>query len=291
MLIESTADALAGQHLCQVYRSERELRAAVSDFVRAGLASRELVILVSGSDAATVGASLEDEGIDSDAAFARRQICVITPDEDQSSGSGESESPLDGVVRRLLTALDERAALGYAVARMASEVDELYGVETLAEMMARERLGGELIATRPLLGLCLYDRRRHDTDFLLRAEAEHVARVVPSATVYRDEILAIGHPDGDGGLRLSGQVDLSNRSALRTALAHAARGGTDDIVVDLSETSFLDVGGLRLLVETAELHPERRVVLLSPATVIQQMLHLGGWGDVRNLVVTGGHTS
>jgi anti-anti-sigma factor len=159
--------------------------------------------------------------------------------------------------------------------------------------MARERLGGDLIAAHPMIGLCLYDRRRHDTDFLLRAEAEHVARVVSSATVYRDEILAIGHPDGDGGLRLSGQVDLSNRSALRMALALATRSGSGDgdIVVDLSETSFLDVGGLRLLAETAELHPDRRVVLLSPATVIQQMLHLGGWSDLPNLVVTGGRSA
>lgn len=194
------------------------------------------------------------------------------------------------VAERLRRVLEERDARGFAVARMVSEVDLLYGAETPAEMVARERDGSELIAAHPMVGLCLYDRRRHDTDFLLHAESEHTALIVPAAEVYRDEILAIGLLNGDTGLRVSGQVDLSNRSAFSEALARTARGSDGDILVDLSSTSYVDAGGLRLLAEAAELHPERRIVLLSPSTAIQQMLQLGGWHQLSNLLVAEGDT-
>lgn len=39
MLIESIDVARLGQHVCQRYGSEQELRAAESDFVRGGLAA------------------------------------------------------------------------------------------------------------------------------------------------------------------------------------------------------------------------------------------------------------
>jgi anti-anti-sigma factor len=281
VLIESMDAARVGQHLCQVYGNEQELHTAVCGFVRAGLAARELVILVSGSEARTVGDYLEDDGMAAGEAIERGQIRVITVAE------GEHDARLGEALRRLALVLDERAARGFAVARMAAEVDVLYGLETPAEMVARERLGDELIAGNPVIGLCMYDRRRHDTDFLLQAEAEHVGQVVPAAEVYRDDILAIGHLDGDAGLRVSGQIDLSNRAAFGGALAQAARSAAGDLLVDLSGTSYVDVGGLRLLAEIAQSNPGRRVVLVEPATRIQHMLRVIGWHAVPNLVVTG----
>lgn len=284
MLIESMDAARVGQHLCQVYDDEQGLHSAVCGFVRAGLAARDLVILVSGSEAQAVGGYLEDDGMAAAEALDRGQIRVITV------AGGEHDARLGDVVRRLALVLDERSALGFAVARMAAEVDVLYGLETPAEMVARERLGDELIVGHPMIGLCMYDRRCHDTDFLLQAETEHVGQVVPAAEVYRDDILAIDHLDRDAGLRVSGQVDLSNRAAFASALAQAARRAAGDVLVDLSATSYLDVGGLRLLAETAQSNPGRMVVLLDPATRIQQMLRVIGWLAVPNLVVTDGQS-
>jgi anti-anti-sigma factor len=283
MLIGSTDEARAGQHLCQVYAGEQQLRAAVSEFVRSGLAAGQLVILVSGSELATVSAYLSQAGIDAADAIGRGQVHVITV----VDGRAE-ESRLDEVVERLTRLLDERASRGYDEVRMASEVDVVYERESVAQMVARERLGGALIASHPMVGLCLYDQRLHDTDFLLGAEAEHVGRVVPRGELYRDAIMAIGHLDGGPGLRVSGQVDLSNRTAFREALVRAVRSGEGDLVVDLSGTSLIDVAGLRVLAETAQLDPARRIVLHAPATTVRQMLRLAGWHRLTNLVVTGG---
>jgi anti-anti-sigma factor len=283
MLIGSTDIARAGQHLCQVYAGERELRAAICDFVRSGLAAGQLVILVSGSDPATVSAYLDEAGIDCVEALDRGQVQFITV-----ADGGTEELRLDDVVERLTRLLGERAERGYDAVRMVSEVDVVYEPETVSRMVARERLGTELIASHPMVGLCLYDRRLHETDFLLVVEAEHDGRVVPRGELYRDEIMAIGHLDSGDGLRVSGQVDLSNRTAFREALAQAARSAGGDLVVDLSGTSLIDIAGLRVLAETARRAPARKLVLRSPTTVVQQMLRLAGWHELPNLLVTDG---
>ncbi|NUR07749.1 MAG: STAS domain-containing protein [Nocardioidaceae bacterium] len=288
VLVQSMDDARPGQHLCQMYDDEQELRAAVCAFVRAGLAADELVLYVTGSDAATVTAYLADGGVDGDTAYRRGQIRVVSVAEDDVDAAG---SRAGGVVDRLTAILAERQAQGFAAARMASEVDLLFGEETQEEMVERERLGGGLVAAHPVAGLCLYDRRRHETDFLVRAAAVHAGQVVPEGDYYRDDVLAIGRLDGGDGLRVSGQVDLSNRGALEDALAATVLSGTGEIVVDLAGASFLDVGAIRVLAESAWRHPGRRVVLRAPATSIQRSLRLVGWDQLPNMVVDGGDGS
>jgi anti-sigma B factor antagonist len=63
---------------------------------------------------------------------------------------------------------------------------------------------------------------------------------------------------------LSGDVDLSNVTVLRTRLLGAV-DDVDALVVDLSDTSYVDSTGVRLLFELAERfnrtgHPVRAVV-------------------------------
>lgn len=77
-------------------------------------------------------------------------------------------------------------------------------------------------------------------------------------------------------LTLTGEVDLSTSDLLRSelALACASGDGAGDVVIDFTGLSFIGSSGLHVLIETATLLGERRLVLLG-----------GGWaGYVVNLL-------
>ncbi len=52
-------------------------------------------------------------------------------------------------------------------------------------------------------------------------------------------------------LRVRGELDISTAPQLGSAVADALAGGAQSLVVDLSETTFLDSSGARQLVRTA----------------------------------------
>jgi anti-anti-sigma factor len=81
------------------------------------------------------------------------------------------------------------------------------------------------------------------------------------------------------GLRLAGEVDLSNRAALEAALDMIIRTGTD-VHLDVKELAFIDVGAASLLVrKSTALGPGKRLVLHSPSPALQRMISLL-WGRV-----------
>ncbi|MFC4112625.1 STAS domain-containing protein [Nonomuraea zeae] len=80
------------------------------------------------------------------------------------------------------------------------------------------------------------------------------------------------------GLRVSGEVDRSTRHLLEQALAWATDAGQDDIHLDLTQLTFIDAAGLRLIVATAAgLPAPRKLVLMPPPPVVRDLLSLLGW--------------
>ncbi|MCP2243271.1 STAS domain-containing protein [Lentzea aerocolonigenes] len=65
---------------------------------------------------------------------------------------------------------------------------------------------------------------------------------------------------------LTGEVDLNTSDLLRSELALACAAGDGDVVVDLTDLAFIGSSGLHVLIETATVLGERRLVLLG-----------GGW--------------
>ncbi|WP_030020192.1 STAS domain-containing protein [Streptomyces monomycini] len=94
---------------------------------------------------------------------------------------------------------------------------------------------------------------------------------------YADALLRIWHTDDPPGLRLSGQIDLTNQTALMGHLL-ALNGAPADVTVDLREVTFLNFAALHALVSYAELlGPGRRLVLHTRTSVVGQMLLACGW--------------
>lgn len=82
--------------------------------------------------------------------------------------------------------------------------------------------------------------------------------------------------DLPAGLRLVGEVDLSTRMTLRTALA-----GCDcsyDVHLYLSELAFIDVAGASTLVRhAARIGPQRRLFLHDSPPMLHRMIEMF-WG-------------
>lgn len=105
----------------------------------------------------------------------------------------------------------------------------------------------------------------------------------------------LGHPlrieplRGQCGLRLSGDVDMRSVGALAEAVEELLARETDgDLVLDLSELSFMDVAGLRLLVSTAQrLEPGRTLTVLRLAPHLRRILALVNWDKTPGLVLAG----
>ncbi len=93
------------------------------------------------------------------------------------------------------------------------------------------------------------------------------------------------------GVRLEGEIDMTNAPAVRRALAAVIESHPDlaDLHVDLERLEFIDVEGLRLLVDTArKLAGGRRLVLRATPPYLSTMLSLANWEQTPGLRVRGG---
>jgi anti-anti-sigma factor len=90
--------------------------------------------------------------------------------------------------------------------------------------------------------------------------------------------------------RLIGELDISTAETLESLLDREVdeRG---DISLDLSELTFIDSSGIRVLIHAMDrLTGRGRLLLLSPTSAVRQTLSLMGLGDRGAMqVVTPGH--
>jgi anti-sigma B factor antagonist len=86
-------------------------------------------------------------------------------------------------------------------------------------------------------------------------------------------------PRGDDVVlaRLRGEVDLSNVHFVREQLLHAVPNTATALVIDLSETGYLDSSGVRLIFELLERlasRGQRLGLVVQPDSVVNRVLTL-----------------
>ena len=85
----------------------------------------------------------------------------------------------------------------------------------------------------------------------------------------------VSHRDSVGVVALSGEVDIVQAKSLRERLLGAVRNEDLGLVVDLSETTYIDSVGVSLLFELAERLSERQLrlaVVLPQAGLVERVL-------------------
>jgi anti-sigma B factor antagonist/stage II sporulation protein AA (anti-sigma F factor antagonist) len=88
-------------------------------------------------------------------------------------------------------------------------------------------------------------------------------------------------------VRVRGEVDLSNSDTLRAEVLEVVPHHGHGMVLDLTETTYLDSSGVRLLFELAERLQARRqrlVLVVSEAALIRRVVVLTKLDDVVPLV-------
>jgi anti-anti-sigma regulatory factor len=75
---------------------------------------------------------------------------------------------------------------------------------------------------------------------------------------------------GDAGMRLVGDLDLSNHGVLEGALALLA-DHDGDVYLELSDLTFLDLRGMERLADFAAAKAPYRVVLESPPNLLRRI--------------------
>jgi anti-anti-sigma factor len=85
----------------------------------------------------------------------------------------------------------------------------------------------------------------------------------------------VSHRDSVGVVALSGEVDIVQANSLRERLLGAIRNDDLGLVVDLSNTTYIDSVGVSLLFELAERLAERQLrlaVVLPEAGLVERVL-------------------
>ncbi len=84
-------------------------------------------------------------------------------------------------------------------------------------------------------------------------------------------------------LRVRGEIDMTNAPDLLAEMERGVPNGADDVVVDLSETRYLDSVGVRLLFELANRLESRRHklrVVAPEKTAVRAVLDIAGFGTI-----------
>jgi len=104
---------------------------------------------------------------------------------------------------------------------------------------------------------------------------------------FADGIVRITHTVEPYGLRIEGEIDRANNAAFATALAAVVN--TDaDVYLDLAALQFIDVAGLRLLMDTAkQLADGQYLVLHRPAPYLRRIMALVGWDQIPGIRIDG----
>lgn len=278
--------ALPGEHPCLSYGDDAEQHEVAAGFVRAGLDNREKVFYLTDSAPTSVPDFLRAGGVETGPSTREGQFIVLATEAMYPPGEPLDPRVISEQVRR--AARDARDE-GFAGLRMAAEMGWTHrdGLD-LERLVAYERAATAFTAEHGVLGLCQYDRRRLSDRDLEVIEAAHGYRVGPDP-VYADGALSLTRTYAPAGLRVVGELDLSNAGALDDVLRAVAAGGGHDVHLDVSGLEFTDVAGIRVLAHAAQRLDRRDLILRGAHRRLRRVLRLTGWDELANLTIGDTH--
>ncbi|WP_113702779.1 MEDS domain-containing protein [Nonomuraea lactucae] len=251
----SLLDPDLGDHVCLPFQGDRERIATTRAFTRNGLRRRAKVLIVTHTHTpertrgwlAPLVAGFEE------AEAAGRIAILASADTHFTAGRFDPVRALRGLCAAGEQALREGHSGVYAL------VDAGWGVDDAAGQTALEAAANALFGQRWLAAVCQYDRVAFSHEALERVAAVHP--IAPERALLRFTTTC-----APPGLRLSGDIDLTNRQAFASVLAPLEKE-TDEVVIDATGVGFMDAGSAQLLTATALARGERRTVVVCDDTI------------------------
>ena len=234
MTVGDGPGAGGGSHVLLLYRDPGHRRASVVSWVKRGLERGEKILYSTPSGDGTPAHEL-GEGDPDVARAVRGGQFTFLPLEDLLPPTGQRT-----LVRR---ALDE----GYPGVRMSAYANAVIGYLGEDEYQTFDHRMDELCAGLPVSALCQYDAGSATSGRLGPMTGTTLTTVIESHEALQGARIRLRR-HGDR-ITVSGEVDLASVEVLAPALQRTCRlEDTAEVVVDLSEVSFIDVVGCRALV-------------------------------------------
>jgi anti-anti-sigma factor len=187
--------------------------------------------------------------------------------------------------------IDASLSAGLAGFRVAGEMGwalrRVPGAERLEEY---ERRVTALFDEGLSAAICQYDTRRFPAERVRRLVGCHAGSVEMDALFHGGPLLvALAYDSaGERVLRVRGTIDRGTDAGWRGALETAAGWG-GDVRVDMTDLEFIDVAGLRGLVQAAARLPDgRRLRVRNLAPALGGVVRLVGWDRTPGLVIDEG---
>ncbi|WP_268958772.1 MEDS domain-containing protein [Nonomuraea aridisoli] len=270
---ESVLDPDLGDHVCLPFEDERERMAATRAFTVNGLRRRSLVVIVTHADSPE---------------RTRDWLAPLVPGFAEAVSAGQVEILSSAETHFTDGAFDPaRVYAGLAEANDRARrhgrhgvyalVDASWGVGDVPGHAAFEAAANELFAQRWLAAVCQYDRRLFPRDDLDRASSVHP--IAPEQALLR-----FAGTVSPRGLRVWGDIDLTNRPAF-ASLLEGLEKEPGEVVIDVSELGFIDVGSAQLLTLTAMARPRGATVVVcrDPVARVLRLIRADAFVVVRRV--------
>lgn len=234
----STANMTEGQHRCAFLAEPGQRADLHARFLAAGLSAGERVVLVHPEpDQTPLFDLVAQRGFD--VARATRTGQLLTIDASVRYGDGARALDSEAIAAGYAQLSDMAKRDGFPALRVSAEIHDLLGFAGIEELIAYERRISSLVSSEGIIALCQYEGKGFASDHEDEiCDAHHgPAEIAPIAPWLKIT------PCGGGRYELSGELDRCATDMLERVIQVAGKR----VVMDVSDLSFVDVGGWRVL--------------------------------------------
>ena len=277
----ATVDDLEpGDHACLTFTGADERLDIVAAFVRDGLDRGDKVVCLTDTlEPDRLSTELSERGLPVAASTRSGQLEVLpSVSAYVAAGTFDPVRMISGLRDRIDGALAE----GYPGLRISSDmVWALRPVSGLEQLLTFEVQFNELLASRPAIAVCQYDRAGFDAVSLAGASAVH-GRSVAAVTYHSDAVLRICRQHLPPGVRIAGELDYRGIDPLTRALAEAVRLDSH-LFLNLTQLSFIDVAAAGVVLQTAYGLVGGKLMTVVCRSAVGKVLRALGGGEVAAL--------
>lgn len=265
-----------GTHLCAFHRDEGQLTRIAATFIGQGLAAGDQLLYVATDEQAEALLRELPDHVHADDALVAGQLMVSS-----FADAYGTRRPDDlGTVAEGFRAAAERSRKrGFPGLRVAAQMDALPPLLGSAEEVIRwERMSTGLQREIGVSSVCLYDAGHLDEELAALLAREHAGFAPEVEATPLATFLAVDEP---WGLRISGEVDISNRDLLHRALLSRAVV-QPQMHLDLEGLRFADIGTVtRMRAVAAGLPDTGWIALHRVPAAIRRLLSMSELGHER----------
>lgn len=234
-----------GTHLCAFHRSPGRLTRIATTFIGHGLAAGDQLLYVATDEHVDGVLRALPEQVDGYGALVAGQLVVTSFAE--AYGTRRPDD-LRTVADGFRAAAAQSRKDGFRHLRVAAHMDDLAPLlGSPEEVVAWERMSTGLQREIGVSSVCLYDAALIGAEHADLVVGEHDGLAPEVARAPLARFLAVDEP---WGLRVGGEVDVSNRDDLLQVL-QARAAVTHRLHVDLEDLRFADVGSLARVTSVA----------------------------------------